>query len=49
MKNDTTEANLGEAAGCIALHKKEWHIISSSGGKVSLFNPNTFKVRQHHQ
>ncbi|KAG2624700.1 hypothetical protein PVAP13_3KG469300 [Panicum virgatum] len=44
MKNDTTKANLGEAAGCIALHKKERYIISSSGGKVSLFDTNTFKV-----
>jgi len=43
MKNDTTEANLGEAAGCIALYK-EWYIISSSGGKVSQFATNTFEV-----
>ena len=44
MKNDTTEANPREAAGCIALCKNEWRIISSSGGKVSLFNANKFKV-----
>jgi len=43
MKNDTTEANLGEAAGCISLNKKEWYIISSSGGKVSQFTTNTLK------
>jgi hypothetical protein len=44
MTNDTTEANTGAAAACIALSKNESYIISASGGKISLFDAKTFKV-----
>ncbi|PUZ64082.1 hypothetical protein GQ55_3G115400 [Panicum hallii var. hallii] len=44
MTNDTTEANIGAAPACIALSKDDSVIISTSGGKVSLFITETFKV-----
>jgi WD40 repeat protein len=44
MTNDTTEANTGAAAACIALSKYEGYTSYASGGKISLFNMKTSKV-----
>ncbi|PUZ64118.1 hypothetical protein GQ55_3G118600 [Panicum hallii var. hallii] len=44
MTNDTTEANTGAAAACIALSKYEGYISYASGGKISLFNMKASKV-----
>lgn len=46
MTNDTSETNPAEeSAACIALSKNDSYVMSASGGKVSLFNMMTFKVR----
>ncbi|KAG5555885.1 hypothetical protein RHGRI_006513 [Rhododendron griersonianum] len=45
MTNDVTGVNLEEAVPCMALSKNYSKIISACGGKVSLFNIETFKVR----
>ncbi|XXG54028.1 hypothetical protein AAC387_Pa03g2008 [Persea americana] len=44
MTNDVTDVNLEEAVPCIALSKNDSYVMSSCGGKVSLFNMMTFKV-----
>ncbi|CAO2168151.1 unnamed protein product [Urochloa humidicola] len=44
MKNDTSGVNPEEATPCIALSQNEFHVMSASGGKVSLFNMMTFQV-----
>ncbi|KAE8660205.1 hypothetical protein F3Y22_tig00116958pilonHSYRG00293 [Hibiscus syriacus] len=43
MINDITGVNLVEAVPCIALSKNDSHVMSATGGKVSLFNMMTFK------
>ena len=46
MTNDiNVAANPEEAVPCIALSKNDSYVMSASGGKVSLFNMMTFKVR----
>lgn len=45
MTNDVTEANSEEAIPCFALSKNDSYVMSASGGKISLFNMMTFKVR----
>ena len=45
MTNDTSEVNSEESVPCIALSKNDSYVMSASGGKVSLFNMMTFKVR----
>lgn len=47
MTNDVTEANSEEAVPCFALSKNDSYVMSASGGKISLFNMMTFKVRSH--
>ncbi|KAG0500381.1 hypothetical protein HPP92_000453 [Vanilla planifolia] len=44
MTNDTTDASQEEAIPCFALSKNDSYVMSSSGGKISLFNMMTFKV-----
>eukprot|EP00253_Pinus_taeda_P023748 PITA_23748 len=44
MNNDIGDTNPKEAAACIALSKNDSYVMSTSGGKVSLFNMMTFKV-----
>ncbi|KAE9464179.1 hypothetical protein C3L33_03913, partial [Rhododendron williamsianum] len=44
MTNDVTGVNLEKAVPCMALLKNYNNIISACGGKVSLFNIETFKV-----
>ncbi|XP_025805198.1 disease resistance protein RPP13-like isoform X2 [Panicum hallii] len=44
MTNDTTEANTGAVASCIALSKNESYIISASEGEITLFNAKTFRA-----
>lgn len=45
MTNDLTEAKPGEALSCFALSKNDSYVMSASGGKISLFNMMTFKVK----
>ncbi|KAE8677766.1 Protein TOPLESS [Hibiscus syriacus] len=45
MTNDITGVNLEEAVPCIALSKNDSYVMSATGGKVSLFNMMTFKVK----
>jgi hypothetical protein len=45
MTNDISETNVEEAVPCIALSKNDSYVMSASGGKVSLFNMMTFKVK----
>ncbi|CAN4076348.1 unnamed protein product [Withania somnifera] len=46
MSNDVGDAKSAEdAAACIALSKNDSYVMSASGGKVSLFNMMTFKVK----
>lgn len=45
MTNDVSGVNLEEVHPCIALSKNDSYVMSASGGKVSLFNMMTFKVR----
>lgn len=45
MTNDTSGVNLEEVIPCIALSKNDSYVMSASGGKVSLFNMITFKVK----
>ena len=43
MKNDLSDVKSSEeSAACIALSKNDSYVMSSSGGKVSLFNMMTF-------
>ncbi|XP_049396054.1 protein TOPLESS-like isoform X3 [Solanum stenotomum] len=43
MTNDVQEPNHEEAVTCFALSKNACYVISTSGGKISLFNMMTFK------
>ncbi|TMW82061.1 hypothetical protein EJD97_006927 [Solanum chilense] len=43
MTNDVQEPNNEEAVSCFALSKNACYVISTSGGKISLFNMMTFK------
>lgn len=47
MTNDVSGVNLEEAVPCIALSKNDSYVMSAAGGKVSLFNMMTFKVRMY--
>lgn len=44
MTNDLTGAKSEDAISCFALSKNDSYVMSSSGGKISLFNTLTFKV-----
>ncbi|TMW87520.1 hypothetical protein EJD97_019833 [Solanum chilense] len=41
--NDVQEPNHEKAVSCFALSKNACYVISTSGGKISLFNMMTFK------
>ncbi|KAH9715464.1 protein TOPLESS [Citrus sinensis] len=45
MTNDVTDSNPEEAVPCFALSKNDSYVMSASGGKISLFNMMTFKVK----
>ncbi|GJN08436.1 hypothetical protein PR202_ga26352 [Eleusine coracana subsp. coracana] len=45
MTNDTADSNPEEAVHCFALSKNDSYVMSASGGKISLFNMMTFKVK----
>lgn len=45
MNNDVADTNPEEAVPCFALSKNDSYVMSASGGKISLFNMMTFKVR----
>lgn len=45
MTNDVVETNSEEAVPCFALSKNDSYVMSASGGKISLFNMMTFKVK----
>ena len=44
MTNDLAGAKSEDAVHCFALSKNDSYVMSSSGGKISLFNMMTFKV-----
>ena len=44
MTNDISDTNPEDAAPCFALSKNDSYVMSTSGGKVSLFNMMTFKT-----
>lgn len=46
MTNDMSESHAGDAVSCFALSKNDSYVMSASGGKISLFNMMTFKVRR---
>ena len=46
MNNDIGDTNPEEVVACITLSKNDSYVMSASGGKVSLFNMMTFKVRE---
>jgi hypothetical protein len=45
MTNDINDSNTEDAVPCFALSKNDSYVMSASGGKISLFNMMTFKVR----
>lgn len=45
MTNDISETNLEDAVPCFALSKNDSYVMSANGGRISLFNMMTFKVR----
>ncbi|CAL2273328.1 unnamed protein product [Prunus armeniaca] len=45
MTNDISDTNPEDAVRCFALSKKDSYVMSASGGKISLFNMMTFKVK----
>ncbi|KAL6659345.1 hypothetical protein ACP70R_003385 [Stipagrostis hirtigluma subsp. patula] len=45
MKNDISNSKPEESNACIAMSKNEYYVMSASGGKVSLCNMMTFKIR----
>ncbi|KAG0463244.1 hypothetical protein HPP92_021720 [Vanilla planifolia] len=45
MTNDMTDAKPEEVVPCFALSKNDSYVMSASGGKISLFNMMTFKVK----
>jgi hypothetical protein len=47
MTNDPAD-NTEDAVSCIALSKNDSYVMSACGGKVSLFNMMTFKVRLYY-
>ena len=44
MTNDISDTRLECAVPCFALSKNDSYLLSTSGGKFSLFNITTFKV-----
>lgn len=46
MTNDISDANPEDAVPCFALSKNDSYVMSASGGKISLFNMMTFKVKR---
>ncbi|KAK6795582.1 hypothetical protein RDI58_009036 [Solanum bulbocastanum] len=44
MTNDVHEPNHEEAVSCFALSKNDAYVISTSGGRMSLFNMMAFKI-----
>ena len=38
MTNDISDTNLEDAVPCFALSKNDSYVVSTSGGKISLFN-----------
>ncbi|XP_010545756.1 PREDICTED: topless-related protein 4 [Tarenaya hassleriana] len=44
MTNDTRDANKEDVVPCFALSKNDSYVMSTSGGKISLFNMMTFKT-----
>ena len=44
MTNDISDTHLERAVPCFALSKNDAYLLSTSGGKFSLFNMFTFKV-----
>lgn len=44
MTNDLTNSRPEDAVPCFALSKNDSYVMSSSGGKISLFNMMSFKV-----
>ncbi|KAL3807994.1 hypothetical protein ACJIZ3_000326 [Penstemon smallii] len=47
MTNDITNVNLENAIPCFALSKHGSYVMSTYGGKVSLFNMMTFNLKFH--
>ena len=45
MTNEIDDTNTDEAIHCFALSKNDSYVMSASGGKISLFNMMTFKVK----
>ncbi|XP_039132285.1 protein TPR1-like [Dioscorea cayenensis subsp. rotundata] len=45
MTNDVSDTNPEEAVPCIAFSKNGSYVMPACGGKVSLFNMMTFKVK----
>lgn len=45
MKNDTSARGPGEVNPCMALTNNDSYLMSCSGGKMALFNLQTFQVR----
>nr|GMC71434.1 Topless-related protein 1 [Ipomoea batatas] len=45
MTNDVADKNPEDAVPCFALSKNDSYVMSASGGKISLFNMMTFKVK----
>lgn len=44
MTNEISESNPEDAVPCFALSKSDSYLISTSGGKISVFNMTTFNV-----
>ncbi|XP_077222242.1 protein TPR3-like [Tasmannia lanceolata] len=44
MTNDITDTNSEDGVPCFALSKNDSYVMSASGGKISLFNMQTFKT-----
>lgn len=44
MTNDISETKPNDAVPCLALTNNDGYVISGSGGKISVFNLETFKV-----
>lgn len=46
MINSTIEENLEDALPCFALSKNDSYLMSASGGEISLFIMESFKVME---
>lgn len=44
MTNDISETKPEDAVPCLAVTINDCYVISGSGGKISLFNMETFEV-----